>query len=116
LIIAVIALGRPVLADDTPAPPPTDATAAPADAPPAAPGPNIATQTQAAATGPSPITLRLQYTGELGYNAVGGIHQGTTYLNQLLAQLHVDTDKAFGWTGGSFVLEGNSSVQRRIPV
>ena len=106
LIIAAVALSRPVLADDTPAPAPAAATPAPVDAAPAAPGPNIAVQSQAAATGPSPITLRLQYTGELGYNAVGGIHQGTTYLNQLLAQLHVDTDKAFGWTGGSFVLEG----------
>jgi porin len=72
----------------------------------AAQGPQLRTQTQAAANGASPITLRLQYTGEAADNAIGGLHQGATYMNQILGQLHVNTDKAFGWTGGSFVLEG----------
>src|ERR1700712_551539 len=71
-----------------------------------APGPQLHAQTQAASGGPSPITLRLQYTGEIADNAVGGLHNGATYLNNILAQLHVDTGKALGWTGGSFVLEG----------
>jgi porin len=72
----------------------------------AAPGPGLRAQTLANDTGPSPITLRLQYTGEAADNAFGGIHDGATYMNQILGQLHVDTGKAFGWTGGSFVLEG----------
>lgn len=69
-------------------------------------GPQLRAQTQAANNGPSPITLRLQYTGEVADNAIGGIHDGATYMNQILAQLHIDTGKAFGWTGGNFVLEG----------
>jgi porin len=71
-----------------------------------APGPQLHAQTQAASGGPSPITLRLQYTGEVADNAIGGLHNGATYLNNILAQLHVDTGKALGWTGGNFVLEG----------
>jgi porin len=86
----------PVLADDVPVAPPSSA----------APGPQLSAQTQAANAGPSAVTLRLQYTGEAAYNAIGGIHDGATYMNQLLAQLHVDTDRAFGWSGGSLVLEG----------
>jgi porin len=72
---------------------------------PEAAGPQLHVQTKAA-DGPSPITLRLQYTGEAASNPVGGLHNGSTYLNNILAQLHVDTGKQFGWTGGSFVLEG----------
>jgi porin len=74
--------------------------------PGAASGPDLRAQTPAVSTGPSPITLRLQYTGEASENAIGGIHNGATYMNQILAQFHVDTEKAFGWTGGSFVLDG----------
>ncbi len=62
-------------------------------------------QSQAADNGPSPVTIRLQYTGEGAENALGGIHDGATYMNNILAQLHVDTDRAFGWTGGRFVLD-----------
>jgi porin len=72
----------------------------------AAPGPLLRVQTQAADAGSAPITLKLQYTGEAAENAIGGIHNGATYMNQILGQLHIDADKAFGWTGGSFVLEG----------
>jgi porin len=84
----------PAFADD--APPPVDT----------AQGPQLRTQTSAVDAGPSPITLRLQYTGEAADNAIGGLHDGATYLNQVLAQFHVNTDKAFGWTGGSLVVEG----------
>jgi porin len=99
LLACVLAIGGtlPAFAEDTSAP----VTSAPA---PAASGPSLAAQT-AAANGPSPITLRLQYTGEIGYNVTGGLHDGGTYMNNILAQLHVDTDKAFGWTGGFFAVE-----------
>ena len=96
VLMTIGGIVHPAFADDPPATPPPDA----------AQGPQLRSQTQAASAGPSPITLRLQYTGEGADNPVGGLHNGATYMNQILAQLHVDTDKAFGWTGGSFVLEG----------
>jgi porin len=96
LILLATPAIRPALADDTQAP----------AAVTAASGPGLRTQTQAADNGPSPITLRLQYTGDAAENPIGGLHNGGTYLNNILAQLHVDTAKQFGWTGGSFVLEG----------
>jgi porin len=96
LILTASCIGRPVLADDLPGPAPAGTAS----------GPQLRVQGPAADSGPSPITLRLQYTGEAAYNAAGGIHDGGTYLNQILGQLHINTDKAFGWTGGSFVLEG----------
>jgi len=96
VIVTASSIAYPVLADDPPVPAPVDA----------APGPRLGVQTQAAGNGPSPITLRLQYTGEAADNVTGGIHDGATYMNQILGQLHINTDKAFGWTGGSFVLEG----------
>lgn len=70
-----------------------------------APGPQLRAQTQATDNGPSPITLRLQYTGEAAENAMGGLHDGATYMNQILAQLRVDSARVLGWTGGTFVLE-----------
>jgi porin len=111
IIVVVSSIAYPVRAADVPLPAPIDAApigTAPINTPPigTASGPTLRAQTQAANTGPSPITLRLQYTGEAGENAIGGIHNGAVYMNQILGQLHVDTDKAFGWTGGSFVLEG----------
>jgi porin len=80
-----------------------DDVAAPADA---VQGPQLHAQSHSADNGPSPITLRLQYAGETAENAIGGLHNGATYMNNILGQLHIDTAKAFGWTGGSFVLEG----------
>lgn len=97
MVITANCVGFSARADDVAAPVLTSATAA---------GPQLRTQATSADHGPSPITLRLQYTGEAAYNVTGGIHNGGTYLNQILGQLHVDTDKAFGWIGGSFVLEG----------
>jgi porin len=93
MMVAVLGDGCPATADEAPAP--VDA----------AQGPKLPAQSQAADNGPSPITLRLQYTGEAADNPIGGIHNGATYMNQILGQLHIDTDKAFGWTGGNFVLE-----------
>ena len=52
------------------------------------------------------MTIRLLYTGEEAYNAAGGLHDGASYLNNILAQAHVDLDKAFGLAGGSVVVEG----------
>jgi porin len=97
MITTASCVSVPVLAEEVPVPAPIAATTS---------GPQLRTQSQAADNGPSPITLRLQYTGEAGWNAVGGLRTGATYMNQVLGQLHIDTDKAFGWTGGSFVLEG----------
>jgi porin len=94
VVIAAGSISCPVLADDG-----TGPVAA-------APGPLLRALTQAADYGPSPITLRLQYSGEAAENAVGGLHNGATYMNNILGQLHINTDKAFGWSGGSFVLEG----------
>ena len=54
----------------------------------------------------SPYQLNLLYTGEEWGNAMGGIQRGGSYMNNIDARLSVDTDKAFGWTGGRFVLEG----------
>jgi porin len=106
MILAASCACYPVLAD-TIAPPAAPASVDAAQpSPDAAPGPRIRAQGPAADNGPSPITLRLQYTGEAAYNVLGGVHDGGTYLNQVLGQLHIDAGKAFGWTGGSFVLEG----------
>jgi porin len=66
------------------------------------------------AAGPSPYQLNLLYTGELWNNAQGGIRQGTTYMYNADARLSVDTDRAFGWTGGRFVLEGFYQSQNSI--
>ena len=66
LVIAAGAFSCPAIADDVSMPPPV------------APGPELHAQTQAADNGPSAITLRLQYTGEAAYNALGGIHNGAT--------------------------------------
>jgi porin len=95
MLITAGGIGSPACAQDAAAPPPVDASQ----------GPQLRAQTQAA-DGPSPITLRLQYTGEAADNPIGGLHNGATYMNQVLAQLHADSDRVFGWTGGSFVLEG----------
>ena len=71
----------------------------------AAAGPQLRVQTRAADDSGYGVTLRLQYTGEAADNAIGGLRDGATYMNNILAQLHVDTGQAFGWTGGRIVLE-----------
>ncbi|HUN44670.1 MAG TPA: carbohydrate porin [Acetobacteraceae bacterium] len=55
---------------------------------------------------PSPYQLNLLYTGELWDNPVGGLRQGSVYLYNMDGRLSVDAERAFGWTGGQFVLEG----------
>ena len=54
----------------------------------------------------SAAQLNLLYTGELWDNAAGGLRRGALYMNNVDAQLRVDTERAFGWTGGQAVLEG----------
>ena len=54
---------------------------------------------------PSPFQLRLQYTGEAWQNS-GGLQNGNDYMANYFATLSVNTDKAFGWTGGRFVVSG----------
>lgn len=56
-------------------------------------------------SGPSPFQLRLQYTGEAWENH-GGLQTGNDYMANYFASLKIDTDKAFGWTGGKFVVSG----------
>jgi porin len=60
----------------------------------------------AADAGPSPYQLNLLYTGELWNNTEGGLRRGTIYMYNLDGRLSVDTERAFGWTGGHFVVEG----------
>jgi porin len=62
-------------------------------------------QVLATDSGPSPFQLRLQYTGEAWANN-GGLQTGNTYLQNAFAGLRIDTEKAYGWTGGRFVAEG----------
>jgi porin len=72
---------------------------------PAGPRPSALGQAQSVDAGPSPFQLRLQYTGEAWSNS-GGIQNGNTYLQNAFVGLKIDTEKAFGWTGGRFVAEG----------
>jgi porin len=74
---------------------------------------DVATQSGGAQPAParapdesSPYQLNLLYTGELWSNVAGGLKQGTVYLYNMDGRLTVDTERAFGWTGGQFVLEG----------
>ena len=55
---------------------------------------------------PSPYQLRLLYTGEIWNNVQGGIRTGWDYMQNIDAQLSVDTERAYGWTGGRFFIEG----------
>jgi len=64
---------------------------------------------------PSPYQLKLMYTGEAWSNS-GGLHTGGDYMNNIDASLSVDTERAFGWTGGRFYIEafygfGNSLAE-----
>ena len=69
-------------------------------------GPQLHSQSLVADNSTSPVTIRLEYTGEVADNAAGGLHDGATYMNQALAQISVDAATALGWTGGRFDLEG----------
>jgi porin len=56
---------------------------------------------------PSPAySLNLLYTGELWDVASGGLRRGDSYMYNVDGQLQIDTGKAFGWTGGTFEVEG----------
>lgn len=92
----------PAFADD----PPQAVTATTSAAAVVSPGPRLPVQSSVLDASPSAVSVRLLYTGEEAYNAAGGLHDGATYLNNIFAQVHIDAGTAFGWTGGSFVVEG----------
>jgi porin len=96
IVVAATTILRPALADDSTAPP----------AVVTAPGPRLPQQAKTVDQSASAVTVRLLYTGEAADNLAGGLHDGATYMNNVLAQVHVDADTAFGWTGGSFTAEG----------
>jgi len=58
-----------------------------------------------AATPDYAYLLNILYTGEAWDVVNGGLRQGLSYMNNIDAQLQVDTGKAFGWTGGQFEAE-----------
>lgn len=62
-------------------------------------------QAQDASSG-SGVSLNLLYTAELWRNAEGGLRRGTAYMQNIDAQLRVDSGQALGWQGGSFLFEG----------
>ena len=63
---------------------------------------------------PSPYQLKLQYIGEIWDDTQGGQATGPLYMQNLDAQLRVNTDEAFGWTGGKFLLEGYYGSSRSV--
>jgi porin len=66
---------------------------------PAPPAPAVAPSSGA-------YTFGVLYTGEVWDVPDGGLRQGASYMQNLDLQFKVDTEKAFGWTGGEFVAEG----------
>jgi porin len=48
------------------------------------------------------ITFSLSEKGEIFGNLTGGIHQGFEYAGLTTMALSLDTEKAFGWRGGTF--------------
>ena len=76
-----------------------------------APSAALAQQAPAPAPTPAPTppgaySLNLLYTGEAWDNTQGGIRRGLSYMYNVDGQFSVDTGKAFGWTGGTFYVEG----------
>lgn len=101
ILLATCGLSFPVLAAD-----PSVPVNVPAPVDPSVPvGLRPLSQVFATDSGPSPFQLRLQYTGEAWANN-GGLQTGNTYLQNGFASLKIDTEKAYGWTGGRFVAEG----------
>jgi porin len=101
IFLATWGLSSPVLAADLPVP-----AALPLAVDPSVPiGLRPLSQVLSANSTPSPFQLRLQYTGEAWGNN-GGLQTGNAYMENFAATLSVDTEKAFGWTGGRFVASG----------
>jgi porin len=98
LSLATLGFGLPVLAADLPlkAEPLVD---------PSYPVPLRPFNQMLTDSTPSPYQLRLQYTGEF-FGVNGGKQSGSDYTSNYLASLKIDTEKAFGWTGGRFVVSG----------
>ena len=84
----------------------TTAAGALAQTPPTPPGPQASAPAQTPAPQPSAVTVRLQYTGEAAANPIGGLRDGGSYTNNIDAQMRVDANRAFGWEGGKFLVEG----------
>src|SRR5262249_51521195 len=55
--------------------------------------------------GDTAYQIKLQYTGEV-WNNSGGLRNGTNSQQNIDASFRVDTEKAFGWQGGRFFIEG----------
>ena len=62
--------------------------------------------TEAGKRQPPPVNLSVVYTGEIWYNARGGIRQGWRYLDNLDLTLTVDADRALGWHGATLFVYG----------
>ena len=113
-LLATITAGAAHAQDATPSTPPAPNTTAAATASPGDPG--FTTGLFAAsrnnllgdiwglrtALGQHGITLGAQETSEDLGNVTGGIHRGFDYDGLTVLNLQVDTDKAFGWPGGTF--------------
>jgi len=69
-------------------------------------GPALAQQAPPATAPSGGFQLNLLYTGEGWDNTLGGVRRGGSYMFNMDGQLSVDTGKAFGWTGGTFFVEG----------
>lgn len=52
------------------------------------------------------VTLNLTESSEVMGNATGGLKQGATYDGLTTMTLQMDTQKAFGWEGGTFNVSG----------
>ena len=52
------------------------------------------------------VSLGLQETSEVFGNVTGGIHRGADYNGLTEMSLGIDTQKAFGWAGGTFNVSG----------
>src|SRR5579871_2590666 len=60
------------------------------------------------------ITFGLQDTNEIWGNATGGIHRGANYDGLTMLSIGVDTQRAFGWEGGTFNISGLQIRGRNI--
>ena len=63
---------------------------------------------------PSPYQLRTMYQGEEWALPSGGGQHGNLYMQNVNLKLRVDTEQAFGWTGGLAVFEGYYASSRSI--
>ena len=60
------------------------------------------------------ITFGLQDINEVWGNVTGGIQRGATYNGATLMSIGLDTQRAFGWEGGTFNVSGWNIRGRNI--